>query len=100
MSKRRYHFKPMTQEQLAELQKRYPKTVQSITILKPVYSIISKMMDCELGNDIPEVQLMSSEEAAQEEQEEEKKQGVLAVDEDKPVELKGAAPRKKVGLAV
>ena len=99
MSKRRYRIKPMTQEQLAEMRSRFPAAVEVVTLYRPVYSTISKMMDCELGHLIPEVQLMSDEEAAAAEADE-AKQGVLAVDEEADVELKGAPSRKKLGLAV
>lgn len=63
MSKRKYHIQKMTQEQLAELGKKFPSTVEVITTRRPVYSIIAKMLDCGLNEMIPEVVVITEEEA-------------------------------------
>lgn len=41
MSKRRYNFRKMSQEQLAELGQRFPAAVEVITIRRPVYSTLA-----------------------------------------------------------
>lgn len=87
----------MSQEQLASLGKNFPTTVEVITTLRPRYSIIAKMLDCGLQDMIPEVEVISEEEAAAAALEDDKK-GVLGAEDH--LELKGAAPRNKLGLAV
>ncbi len=98
MTKRKYHIKKMTQEQLTSLGSKFPNTVEIITIRRPRYSIIAKMLDCALNDMIPEVVLLSEEEAV-----EQAKKGILAVNEEDEVELKGdsseeSSPRKRLGL--
>lgn len=57
MSTRKYQFEPMTDAELAELQEKFPRAVQTITTHKPVYSVIAKLLDC--GVEVPGVRLKS-----------------------------------------
>jgi hypothetical protein len=58
MSQRKYNFEKMTDEQLTALAARFPKAVETITIRKPVYSVIAKLLDC--GVEVPEVKLAAA----------------------------------------
>ncbi len=58
MSARKYHFAKMTDDQLATLAEKFPRAVQTVTIRKPVYSVIAKLLDC--GVDVPGIQLVEN----------------------------------------
>lgn len=55
MSKRKYRFKKMSQEQLETLGEKFPKAVQTITTRKPVYSMLAKLCDC--GVEVPGLEM-------------------------------------------
>lgn len=56
MSTRKYSFEKMTDEQLIALAEKFPRAVEVITVRKPVYSVIAKLLDC--GVEVPGVQLV------------------------------------------
>lgn len=62
MSARRYRFEKLSQEQLLALEAKYPNAVATITIKKPVYSIIAKLLDC--GLEVPGVTIIGDAPAA------------------------------------
>lgn len=56
MSVRKYNIEKMTPEELADLEAKFPRAVQTVTIRKPVYNVIAKLLDC--GVDVPGVRLV------------------------------------------
>lgn len=58
MSVRKYNIEKMTDEELAALAEKFPAAVQVITIRRPVYSVIAKLLDCRV--DVPGVRLKTT----------------------------------------
>lgn len=58
MSKRKFSYEPMTEEQIDELAKVYPTAVETkvVTTRKPVYRVIAMLLEC--GLEVPGVQLI------------------------------------------
>lgn len=63
MSQRKYRFEKMTPEQLIVLAEKYPSAVETITIRKPRYSIIAKLLDCDV--EVPGVTLIQDTKPAE-----------------------------------
>jgi len=62
MSKRRYKFAPMTDEQMTELAKLFPRAVETETITRRRlnYSVVSRLIDC--GVTVPGVSIVEGPE--------------------------------------
>jgi len=52
MTKRKYDFSHLTDEDLDKLSAKYPKSVEIKTVRKPVYKVLAMIADC--GADLPE----------------------------------------------
>lgn len=65
MSVRKYRFEKMSQEELVVLGEKFPRAVETITIHKPVYNIIAKLLDCNI--EVPGVRLLTEGSGAEEE---------------------------------
>lgn len=46
MTARKHNFKDLTDEQLKEIQESYPNAVETVTIIKPVYSKMAMLVNC------------------------------------------------------
>jgi len=50
MTKRKYSFEPLTDDELTALAKKYPEAVETrtVTIRKPVYRVIAMLIQCKV----------------------------------------------------
>jgi hypothetical protein len=57
MTKRKYSFEPLTDDELTALAEKYPEAVETytVTIRRPVYRVIAMLLQCKL--DVPGIRL-------------------------------------------